>query len=78
MSHQHRERQPDQARSCPPGRERRAGRAARARVPGIRPVTLGGEHRLDNGVLLQSDVRRMFDWEYLGVDPSYRLRVSPR
>jgi putative restriction endonuclease len=44
----------------------------------VRPVTKGGEHRLDNGVLLRSDVHRMFDWGYLGVDPSYRLRVSPR
>jgi putative restriction endonuclease len=43
----------------------------------IRPVTRGGEHRLDNGVLLRSDVHTMFDRGYLGVDPSFRLRVSP-
>jgi putative restriction endonuclease len=44
----------------------------------IRPVARGGEHRVDNGLLLRSDVHTMFDWGYLGVDPSYRLRVSPR
>jgi putative restriction endonuclease len=44
----------------------------------IRPVTHGGEHRLDNGLLLRSDVHTMFDRGYLGVDPRYRLVVSPR
>jgi putative restriction endonuclease len=44
----------------------------------IRPVTSGGEHRLDNGLLLRSDVHTLFDRGYIGVDPGYRLRVSPR
>jgi putative restriction endonuclease len=44
----------------------------------IRPVADGGEHRIDNGLLLRSDVHTMFDRGYLGVDPSYRLQVSPR
>jgi putative restriction endonuclease len=44
----------------------------------IRPVARGGEHRLDNGLLLRSDVHTMFDRGYLGVDSSCRLRVSPR
>jgi len=44
----------------------------------IRPVTAGGEHRLDNGLLLRSDVHTLFDRGYVGVDPGYRLRVSPR
>ncbi len=44
----------------------------------IRPVTVGGENRLDNGLLLRSDVHTMFDRGYLAVDPAYRLRVSPR
>jgi HNH endonuclease len=44
----------------------------------IQPVTAGGEHRIDNGLLLRSDVHTMFDRGYLGVDPQYRLRVSPR
>lgn len=46
----------------------------------IRPVSpqYGGENRLDNGLLLRSDVHTMFDKGYLGVDDTYRLRVSPR
>lgn len=44
----------------------------------ILPVTKGGEHRIDNGLLLRSDVHAMFDHGYLAVDPSYRLVVSPR
>jgi putative restriction endonuclease len=46
----------------------------------IRPVSpkYGGENRLDNGLLLRSDVHIMFDKGYLAVDDSYRLRVSPR
>ena len=43
----------------------------------IRPVPrYGGENRLDNGLLLRSDVHRMFDLGYLSVDTRYRLRVS--
>jgi putative restriction endonuclease len=46
----------------------------------IRPVspTHGGENRLDNGLLLRSDVHTMFDRGYLAVDPAHRLLVSPR
>jgi putative restriction endonuclease len=44
----------------------------------IRPVSSGGENRLDNGMLLRSDVHRMFDDGYLAVDPAHRLVVSPR
>jgi putative restriction endonuclease len=43
----------------------------------IVPVTRSGEHRIDNGLLLRSDVHTMFDRGFLGVDPRYRLRVSP-
>ncbi len=42
-----------------------------------RPVSEGGQHRLDNGLLLRSDVHTLFDKGYLGVDPRYRLQVSP-
>jgi putative restriction endonuclease len=42
------------------------------------PLPAGGEHRLDNGLLLRSDVHTLYDGGYLGVDPSYRLLVSPR
>jgi putative restriction endonuclease len=44
----------------------------------IRPLASGGEHRLDNGMLLRSDVHIMFDHGYLSVDPKHRLLVSPR
>jgi putative restriction endonuclease len=44
----------------------------------IRPVTQGGDHRLDNGLLLRADVHIMFDRGYLGVDSQYRLMVSPK
>jgi len=44
----------------------------------IRPVGEHGEHRLDNGLLLRSDVHILFDRGYLGVDDHYRIHVSPR
>ncbi len=44
----------------------------------IRPLPAGGEHRLDNGLLLRSDVHTLFDKGYLGIDPKYRLLVSRR
>jgi len=44
----------------------------------VRPVALGGENRLDNGLLLRSDVHTLFDRGYLAVDAGHRLVVSPR
>jgi putative restriction endonuclease len=44
----------------------------------IRPVSSDGEHRVDNGLLLRSDVHTLFDRGYLGVDGKYRLHVSSR
>ncbi|MCW5951402.1 MAG: HNH endonuclease [Propionibacteriaceae bacterium] len=44
----------------------------------IRPVSEQGEHRVDNGLLLRSDVHILFDRGYLGVDDKYRLQVSSR
>jgi hypothetical protein len=35
----------------------------------IRPVTEEGENRVDNGLLLRSDVHTLFDRGYLGVHP---------
>lgn len=43
----------------------------------IRPVEHDGEHRLDNGLLLRTDVHRLFDAGLLGVDGHHRLQVSP-
>lgn len=44
----------------------------------IKPVSKGGENRLDNGILLRSDVHTMFDRGYLGITPKYELQVSFR
>lgn len=44
----------------------------------IKPVSRGGENRVDNGLLLRSDVHTMFDRGYLTVDRQHQLRVSPR
>lgn len=44
----------------------------------IRPVAQEGQHRVDNGLLLRSDVHILFDRGYLGIDEKYRLHVSPR
>lgn len=43
----------------------------------IFPVAAGGDHRIDNGLLLRSDVHTLFDRGFIAVDPKHRLRVSP-
>jgi len=45
----------------------------------IRPVTSDGQNRVDNDLLLRSDVHTLFDRGYLGVHPERKtLLVSPR
>jgi putative restriction endonuclease len=44
----------------------------------IRPVGEGGQHRLDNGLLLRADVHRLFDAGYVTVSPEGRFLVSHR
>ena len=44
----------------------------------IRPYSLGGEHRVDNGLLLRSDLHRLFDRGYVTVTPDYEFRVGDR
>ena len=44
----------------------------------ILPVSEGGQHRVDNGLLLRSDVHRLFDAGYVTVTPDHRFRVSQR
>lgn len=44
----------------------------------IKPVAAGGSHRIDNGLLLRSDLHKLFDAGYLTVAPDHRLRVSRR
>jgi putative restriction endonuclease len=44
----------------------------------IRSFAEGGEHRIDNGLLLRSDLHTLFDRGYLTVTPERRLEVSRR
>jgi putative restriction endonuclease len=44
----------------------------------IRPIAAEGQHRVDNGLLLRSDVHVLFDAGYLGLDEQHRLHVSKR
>jgi len=44
----------------------------------IRPYGEGGEHRVSNGLLLRSDIHRLFDQGYVTVTPEYRFEVSRR
>jgi len=44
----------------------------------IRPYSSGGEHRLNNGILLRTDIHRLFDHGYVTITPDLRFRVSPR
>ena len=43
----------------------------------IVPVGHGGEHRIDNGMLLRSDMHTLFDRGYIGFNARHELRVSP-
>jgi len=42
----------------------------------IRPFAAGGEHAVSNGLLLRSDLHRLFDRGYLTVTPGRRIEVS--
>ena len=44
----------------------------------IQPVKHGGIHRIDNGLLLRSDVHTLFDRGYVTVTPDHKFRVSRR
>jgi len=44
----------------------------------IKPVAQGGTHRIDNGLLLRSDLHKLFDAGYVTVAPDHRVRVSRR
>lgn len=44
----------------------------------IRPYAEGGEHRVSNGLLLRSDIHRLFDQGYVTVTPDHRFEVSIR
>lgn len=44
----------------------------------IRPVSSGGLHQVDNGLLLRSDIHTLFDRGYVTVTPDHHFRVSSR
>jgi putative restriction endonuclease len=44
----------------------------------IVPVGQGGKHSVDNGLLLRSDVHRLFDSGYVTVTPDFRFLASRR
>lgn len=44
----------------------------------IRPYGEHGEHDVRNGLLLRSDIHRLFDRGYVTVTPELRFQVSPR
>jgi putative restriction endonuclease len=44
----------------------------------IKPYTDGGEHDASNGLLLRTDIHRLFDLGYVTVDEDQRFVVSSR
>jgi putative restriction endonuclease len=44
----------------------------------IRPFSAGGPHDVRNGLLLRSDIHRLFDRGYVTVTPEHRFEVSRR
>jgi putative restriction endonuclease len=44
----------------------------------IRPYSGGGEHRINNGLLLRSDLHVLFDRGYVTITPDLNLEVSRR
>lgn len=44
----------------------------------IRPVSEGGRHLVENGLLLRSDIHRLYDRGYVTVTPDQRFLVSRR
>jgi putative restriction endonuclease len=44
----------------------------------IVPYAAGGEHALENGLLLRSDLHRLFDAGYITVDPDDRVLIVSR
>ena len=42
----------------------------------IKPYTESGPHAVNNGLLLRSDLHRLFDRGYITVTPDYRIEIS--
>jgi putative restriction endonuclease len=44
----------------------------------IRPYSEGGDHQVENGLLLRSDLHTLFDRGYITVKPGFTVEVSKR
>jgi putative restriction endonuclease len=44
----------------------------------IRPYSDSGNHDIQNGILLRSDIHKLYDRGYVTVDPDYTFKVSER
>jgi len=44
----------------------------------IKPFRESGPHKVSNGILLRSDIHRLFDTGYVTITPDYRFEVSRR
>jgi putative restriction endonuclease len=44
----------------------------------IKPVTQDGRHSILNGLLLRADLHILYDSGLVGIDHTYRVRVSPQ
>lgn len=44
----------------------------------IKPYSMQGPHCVSNGILMRSDLHKLFDQGYVTVTPELRLEVSPR
>ncbi len=44
----------------------------------IKPFKESGPHRVSNGILLRSDIHRLFDTGYVTITPDYQFEVSRR
>ena len=42
----------------------------------IKPYSKGGPHEHGNGIVLRTDIHRLFDKGYVSIDPEYRFHVS--
>jgi len=43
----------------------------------IKPFSLSGPHAVANGILMRSDLHKLFDDGYMTITPDYRVEVSP-
>ena len=43
----------------------------------IKPFSMSGPHTVSNGILLRSDLHKLFDSGYLTITPEYRVEISP-